>query len=64
MRSAIARNFSSRSPATSVTGMASSPSRSQSGSITPVPSPRRAAARPSGVLRSRSAWAAAATASG
>ena len=32
--------------------------------MTPVPSPRSAAARPSGVLRSRSAFAAAATRSG
>ena len=64
IRPAIARNFASRSPTTSVTGIASSPSRSHSGGITPVPSPRSAAARPAAVLRSRSACAAAATRSG
>ena len=42
MRSAVARNFSSRSPAIRVTGIVSSPSRSHSGSITPVPRPRSA----------------------
>jgi len=61
MRDATARNFASRSPTTSVTGTASEGSASHSGSITPVPSPRSAAARPEGVLRRRSAFAAAAT---
>ncbi len=61
MRSASARNFSSRSPTTRSTGMASSPRRSQSGGITPVPSPRSAAASPRAVLRRRSASAASAT---
>ncbi len=61
IRPAIARNFASRSPATSVTGMASSARRSHSDGMTPVPSPRSAAARPAGVLRNRSACAAAAT---
>ncbi len=51
------RNFSSRSPTTSSTGIVSSPSRSQSGGITPVPSPRSAAASPAAVLRRRSASA-------
>ena len=35
--SAIAANFASRSPTTSVTGMASEPRRSHSGSWAPVP---------------------------
>ena len=39
-------------------GIRSSPRRSHSGSIAPVPMPRSAAARPGAVLRSRSAWAA------
>ena len=64
MRSAIARNFASRSPTTSVTGIASSPSRSHSGGITPVPSPRSWAACSAALRRIRSACAAAATSAG
>ena len=64
MRSAIARNFASRSPTTSVTGMASSPSRSHSDGITPVPSPRSWAACSAALRRIRSSCAAAATSGG
>ena len=59
--SAIARNFSSRSPATRSTRRSSSGSRSHSDGMTPVPSPRSAAARPAAVLRRRSAPASSAT---
>ncbi len=44
--SATARNFASRSPTTSATGSASSPSRGHSEGSAPVPRPRRAAASP------------------
>ena len=54
----------SRSPTTSSTGIASSPSRSHSGGITPVPSPRSWAACSAALRRSRSACAAAATSGG
>ena len=46
IRSAMARNFSSRSPTTSSTGIPSSPRRSHSDGSAPVPSPRRAAGEP------------------
>ncbi len=46
-----ARNFPSRSPTSTVTGIASSGRRSHSGCISPVPSPRMTAASASGRLR-------------
>ena len=48
---AIATNFASRSPASTATGIASSPRRSHSGAMTPVPMPRSAAASCAGSLR-------------
>ena len=48
MRSPIARNFVSCSPASTNTGTSISPSRSHSGSCVPVPVARRLAAKAAG----------------
>ncbi len=53
----MAANFGSASPASTSTGIVSSSSRSHSGVIAPVPSPRSAAASPAGSLRAMSARA-------
>ena len=51
IRRPIAVNLASCSPATTSTGIASSPSRSHSGSCVPVPASRKLDARPGAVLR-------------
>ena len=48
IRSPSAANFASRSPTTTVTGIVSSPSRSHSGAISPVPMPRTPPRAPRG----------------
>jgi pimeloyl-ACP methyl ester carboxylesterase len=60
-RWARATNLASRAPASTATGIDSSPRRSQTGAMTPVPIPRKDAASPPRSLRSRSARATAAT---
>ncbi len=56
-RSPSARNFASRSPASTVAGIANSPRRPQSGAIAPVPTARSAAASAAGSLRAMSSRA-------